>query len=86
MIRPLRLTTWAAATAITMAALTSCTSSGADVETKSEAEATRIVQQKADQVVTLVGNTSLTDPALSPGPCTGKNGEAGSDISAVQGV
>jgi hypothetical protein len=81
-----RLTTWAAATAIAIAALAGCTSSGDDVETRTEAEATRIVQQKADQVVTLIGRTSLTDPAISPGPCTGKAGENSGDVFAVQGV
>ena len=76
----------AGATALVIAALAGCRSSGDDVETRTETEATQVVQQKADQVVTLIGDTSLTDPAISRGPCTGRNGDSDKDIFAVQGV
>jgi hypothetical protein len=59
---------------------------GEDVKTLAEADATRQVQQYADQIVTLIGNTNLTNPAVSAAPCEGKAGKLSEDIYTVQGV
>ncbi|MBO3741500.1 hypothetical protein [Actinoplanes flavus] len=63
--------------------LTAC--SGEDMETKSEADATALVQQHADAIAGLVG-TSLRNPETGPLPCTGKLGESSRSVYAIQGV
>jgi hypothetical protein len=78
--------TRAAVAAVAAAALTACTSStGADVESKSEADATAAVQQHADRIAGVLGSP-LLNPSTNPGPCSGQRGETGRDIFAVQGA
>jgi hypothetical protein len=74
--------------------LTACTTiTGANVDTKTEADATTAVQQYADQVADVAGS-SLIDPATTASPCTGtgtgtgtgKLGEADRDVFTMQGA
>ncbi len=72
--------------AVAAAALTACTAiTGADVESKTESDATAAVQQHADGIAQAIGS-SLTNPSTRPGPCTGKLGESDREIFAVQGA
>ncbi|MEV4641326.1 hypothetical protein AB0J80_28685 [Actinoplanes sp. NPDC049548] len=66
-------------------ALTACTSTGADVETKTEADAKAAVQQYADQLAGAIGG-GLLNVGVNASPCTGKFGETDSDVYTVSGV
>jgi hypothetical protein len=82
---PHRLTTLTALTA-TALVLSACTSiTGANVDTKSEADTTAAVQQYADQISAAVGGP-LTNAATNAAPCTGKLAETHSDVYTVQGT
>lgn len=77
-----RTSTWALAAAI---ALAGCTSEGANVESKTEADVTAAVQQRADKVAILIGQ-ALREPATNASPCTGKLGETDRQVFTVQGA
>jgi hypothetical protein len=57
-----------------------------NVQTMSEPDVTSQVQRYADDVVTLIGNTRLQEPAASAAGCEGKLGEVSRDIFYVQGA
>jgi hypothetical protein len=79
--RTTRTSTWALAAAI---ALTGCTE-GANVESRTEADVTAAVQQRAEKVATLIGQ-ALREPATNASPCTGKLGENNRQVFTVQGA
>ncbi|MEU6202772.1 hypothetical protein ABZ814_04185 [Micromonospora musae] len=56
-----------------------------DVQTASEADITRQVNDYANQVATTVGS-SLTNPTTSSAPCEGQRGEMDESIRTVQGT
>ncbi|WP_083449347.1 hypothetical protein [Actinoplanes rectilineatus] len=75
-----------AAVAVVVVVLTSIVLlRGSAVETKSESEATRLVQEHAEAIATLVG-MPLRDPSIGPYPCTGRFGETGDDVVSYRGV
>jgi hypothetical protein len=80
--RRTRSSTWALAAAI---ALAGCTTEGAEVESKTEADVTAAVQQRAEQVASLIGQ-ALREPATNASPCTGKLGETDRQVFTVQGA
>ena len=77
-----RTSTWALAAAV---ALAGCTTEGANVESKTEADVTAAVQQRAEKVATLIGQ-ALREPATNASPCTGKLGENDRQVFTVQGA
>lgn len=56
-----------------------------DVQTMSEAEVTRRVEQYAEQVAALIGG-ELVNPAVNSAPCEGGAGEMDEQIRYVQGA
>ncbi len=70
---------------LTLAALTLTGCTGANVETKTEADATTLVQQRAEQIATLIGSP-LEEPATNAAGCTGKLGETSDNVFSVQGA
>lgn len=77
-----RTSTWALAAAV---ALAGCTTEGANVESKTEADVTAAVQQRAETVATLIGQ-ALREPATNASPCTGRLGENDRQVFTVQGA
>lgn len=77
----------AAITAATvLLAVTACTTiTGADVDTKTEADAKAAVQQYAAQIAGVIG-AGLQNPAENASPCTGKLGETDSDVYTMLGT
>jgi hypothetical protein len=74
------------ATATALMFVAGCTTiTGADVQSKSEADAITVVQQRADALAQVIG-AALINPSNQPGPCSGKLGETDRDIFAVQGA
>ncbi|WP_311775307.1 hypothetical protein [Actinoplanes octamycinicus] len=72
-----------AAAAATGLALSAC--SGDDVETKPETAVNAVVQQHAEAIAAIAGQT-LQNPNLLSRGCTGRAGETSKSIYTVQGV
>ncbi|RKN24185.1 hypothetical protein D7147_04155 [Micromonospora musae] len=82
----------AALTALILTASAACTSpddpydrKAADVQTASEADITRQVNDYANQVATTIGSP-LSNSTTSSAPCEGSGGEMDESIRTVQGV
>ena len=71
---------------VAVLALAGCSfGKGDDVDTRTVAEVKQSVQEWADQVVTLIGDTSINTPSANDASCTGRAGESDRSIFYVQG-
>jgi hypothetical protein len=83
-----RGTRWAAGVAVAvLVAVTGCdAATGANVETKTEADVNQVVQQYADQVAALIGGVTFNESSKNAAACTGRMGESSDGVFSVQGA
>ncbi|RZU51325.1 hypothetical protein EV385_3140 [Krasilnikovia cinnamomea] len=69
-----------------LGATVGCDKGSDDVQTRNADDVAREVQQYADQVVTIIGDTKLTNGVVDTSPCEGKRGETDGDIRTTYGI